>query len=682
MWQAAWDILCNTAIYVLIGFGLAGLLHVWMTGGRIIHWLSQRSTRSVFFATIVGAPLPLCSCGVLPAAITLRKKGASKGATLSFLISTPETSVTSILLTYSLLGVLMAVIRPIAAVITALAAGFMENLLDRSAPSEPTGDEPRETGEQAQEGESCCCCSAPSPQESTEPVTYRQGMHYAFVELFDDIYHWIVIGILAAAAIQAFIPTSVFQGFFSDPFTSMLLMLVIGVPLYICAESSTPIAAALIAQGMNPGAALVLLLAGPATNIGSVGALHRVLGRRTIIIYLVTIAVVSLLMGWLLHLLTSGIASPLAVRPIDEPLLPQWLKIAGAVAFLGLGVFTARRKRYWPRILGWLDARLPVPVTNRSVLIAAIVILVMLYVCSGFFAVQPGEVGIVKRFGAITRSNLEPGLHYALPYPIDVADRVPVRRVNRLVVGFASSTDSLAPAATDEGEAWTLLGDENIADVKAAVHWGAIEDQAIRFQYGVSDRTELVRGVTLGAVREVLGGESINRGFTSQRSTCEQQIENMIRERLESYDSGIRIDSFHFLDAHAPPEVHDAFRDVASALEDRSTSINLALAQEAKVVPLARGEGERAREVAAGYGATTRAQSKGKAQRFLDLLREYQRWPAVTRQRRYFEMLDTVLPGMRKYIDTTGAETGELEIWLIDPGLGTALPLQPGTDLR
>lgn len=677
MWQASWNILCDSAIYILVGFLIAGVLQVLIAGGRAIRWLSERSSRSVFLATMVGAPLPLCSCGVLPAAVTLRKAGASKGATLSFLISTPETSAASIMLTYSLLGPLMAIFRPIAACVTAFSAGLIENFVEKRFPSPPEEESAGEVDVSSNEAAGIGAASV-----DTTPRRFKEGLRYAFGDLFDDIFIWIVIGIVAAAAIQVFVPEVVFQTVFGGVFTSMLLMLVIGIPLYVCAEGSTPIAAALIAQGVNPGAALVLLLVGPATNLGSLGVLYRQLGRRTVVIYLTTIAIVALLMGGLLNTLVTTAAIPLGVRTFDEPLVPQWLKVIGAIAFLALGLFTARRRRYWSRMLAWLDARLPVPVTQRSVLTTAAALALAGYAGSGFFIVEPGEVGIVRRFGAIVRSDLAPGLHYRWPYPIEAADRVPIQRVSRLVLGFQRNLDPSAEPETDEGEAWTLIGDENIADIKTAVHWGALADQVIRFEYGTVNREGLVRSVTLGTIREVLGGKSINRGFTTARRDCEARIESLIRERIDSYNSGIRIDSFHFLDAHAPPEVHDAFRDVASALEDKSTQINLARAQEARIVPLARGEGQRLRAVAEGYVATTVFRSQGESGRFVDLLREYRESPGVTRQRLYFETLDTILPGTRKYIKTTGPNAGEIEIWLVDPQVGAGLPWQGGADLR
>ena len=659
MLEVCWYILRESAIYILVGFAIAAALHAWVSESWALRWLSRRGTGSVFLATVFGLPLPLCSCSVLPAALTLRRKGASKGATLSFLISTPETSVTSILLTYSLLGPVMAIVRPIAACITALLAGLVENVVDRS--DAPQTEEAADGG-----GQSCCCHTEPAAEQTAEPRTIKDGLRYAFVNLFDDIFIWIAVGIAVAAIIQVLLPESVFRTVFGGTYTSMLLMLVVGVPLYICAEGSTPIAAALLLQGVNPGAALVLLLVGPATNIGAVGILYRELGRRTVIVYLVTIAVIALVMGALLNLLIAKVGLPPIGHEAGEPLVPGVVKTLGAAAFLVLGLFSIRRRRYWSRLIAWLDTKLPVRFTQQRALGLVIVIAVLAYVGSGFFTVQPGEIGIVKCFGAITRSDLKPGLHYAWPYPIGAADRVLVSRIYRMELG------------ADPVESWLLVGDENIADIKISVHYAARPDEVIRFQYGVEDRERLVRSVTLGAVREVLGGSSINSVLTTNRREREIDVTRQIQKRLDEYNVGIRVDSFHFLDAHAPPDVHPAFRDVASALEDKSAKIDRARTQEARVIPLARGQAEQALAEADGYAASTVLLSQGESQRFLDLLAVQRRWPLLTEQRLYFETLSTILPGRQKYIKATGENAGELDIWLVSPDVQGGMPWPPG----
>ncbi len=348
MLSNTWSILCESAVFIMFGFAIAGLLDVVVPADLVNRLLSGARRRSVLLATLIGVPLPLCSCSVLPAAVTLRKNGAGKGATLAFLISTPETSATSVLLTYSLLGPLMAVFRPIASCITALAAGLIENTLERRFPT--AADSQPDT-------QSATCCknkpdagAHPSELPPEPSSRLRAAMRYAFVKLFDDIFGWILIGILAAAAIQTWLPREVLLRLLGGPIQSMLLMLVIGVPLYICAEASTPIAAVLILGGLNPGAGLVLLLVGPATNIGSLGVLAQQLGRRSIVIYLATIVAVALIMGVVLDQLLIGRGFVSDIHVMHESLLPAWLKTLGAVAFLAAGLGTLLRNRQVQRL--------------------------------------------------------------------------------------------------------------------------------------------------------------------------------------------------------------------------------------------------------------------------------------------------------------------------------------------
>jgi HflK protein len=667
MLTSTWNILCESAIFILAGFLIAGFLEIALSGDWFVRFVSENRKRSVFLATLIGVPLPLCSCGVLPAAMTLQRKGASKGATLSFLISTPETSVTSILLTYSLMGPLLAVFRPIAACITALITGLIENTFQQRVPEEGRQESDEET---AAGCDSCCARPADDVAEDSASALLarlRKAMKYAFVDLFDDIFGWVLIGVLAAAVIQAFLPPDVVGSYLGGPLQSMLLMVVIGVPLYVCAESSTPIAAVLLAQGMNPGAALVFLLVGPATNIGAVGVLRERLGKRTVVVYLATIVVVAIVMGGLLNVLLSGLGVQLETRALGEPLVPEWLKVAGAVTFLVLGLGSVRRLRWMSRLAAWLDARLPIHVKPPTLGVFVLLLLALTYFGSGLFMVRPGEVGIVRRLGTIHRADVRPGLHYRLPYPIDQLDRVRVDCVQRLVIGFLRDERGELTETASPRESWNLTGDENIADLKLAVHWAARKDDVIRFQYGVADRELLVRDVVLAAAREVFARRLINRVFTGQRMRCEREIEQLAQHRLDEYRSGIRIESFFILDAHAPPEVHAAFRDVASALEDRSTMVNRAKAHEAREIPQARGEAAQRLAEAEGYHVATVRRARGEADRFLSLLGVYQQSPEVTGLRLQLEMLEDVLPKLRKYIKPPSAGADELEIWFVQP---------------
>ena len=658
-----WNILCESAIFILVGFAIAGLLHAAVAYPGVIRLLSAQRPRSVFLATLVGLPLPLCSCSVLPAAMTLRKRGASKGATLAFLISTPETSITSILLTYALLGPVMAIFRPIAAAITAFVAGIVENFADRHFPIEA-----------GTAGEDAAACNTGAEIDAGDRATgffarCGNGLRYAFVDLFDDIFGWILIGIVAAAAIQALLPAIVMEIIAANSFVSMLVMMVLGVPMYICAEASTPVAAAMVSQGLTYGAALVLLLVGPATNLGSLGVLYRQLGRRTVVIYLISICIVALALGAYLNTWIGSGELAGAAQPLSEPLVPGWIKTIGAVAFLLIGFGTFRRRRYLARSAAWLDQRLPVPVSRGGLVTALAITALTGYAFSGLFIVQPGETGIVRTFGTITRSDIAPGLHIAWPYPIDRVERVAVDRVYRTVLGYRAdavlSSATSPDDETDVGEAWVLVGDENIADLKSVVHWCARSEEVIHFAFRTRDRERLVRAAAAGALREVLGGESITSLFTTMRRAREAQICERIQHRLDAYEVGIQVLAFRFLDTHAPPDVHDAFRDVASALEDRDAEINRALTRQAQVVPLARGTAIERTNAARGYAAGTTANARGRAERFVDLLKVYEQYPGVTEQRLYLEMLERVLPGLRKYIKPAGEEARRLDLWLI-----------------
>lgn len=257
--------------YLLLGFGIAGLMHTFVPNRLYSRYLSGRGWRSVLYAAALGVPLPLCSCGVLPTAMSLRREGASKGATTSFLIATPQTGVDSIMATYSLMGLPFAIIRPIAALVTAMLGGTLVNAFDRS-----------EQAVESTEGVT-----------NTKPLTLREkvvgALRYGYVEMMQDIGRWLVVGLVVAGVITVAVPDGFFVPFAHRPLLGMLLVLVCAVPMYLCATGSIPIAVALMLKGMTPGAALVLLMAGPAVNVASVLVIRKVLGQRTLWLYLAAI---------------------------------------------------------------------------------------------------------------------------------------------------------------------------------------------------------------------------------------------------------------------------------------------------------------------------------------------------------------------------------------------------------
>jgi uncharacterized protein len=437
---ASWKIFVEAAPYLIFGFGIAGLLNVLVPDRKIVNYLGESAgkVRSVVNASLAGLPLPLCSCGVIPAAMSIRKRGANRGATLSFLISTPETGVDSIAVTYALLDPLMAVFRPLAALMTAMLAGLADNFLigedlekknskkeenpgkkagilavstlvgasvqgKTNSPSlcsssscncykpaysdngknghvttlvkgmevKPSETKPLEISNKPEgvrslalassgfkgDSSSCGCGSCGSEEEeigtegkSKEPVKSRliKGIKYAYVELPGEISRWMLIGIIFAGIISYAVPESLIQDYLGGGLGSMLVMLLIGIPLYICATASTPLAASLVAKGMSPGTAFVFLLAGPATNAATITMVARFLGKRSAALYLGVISLCALGAGFLLDwlYLKLGISAVATVGTAKE-LLPEDLKLGFAVLLLPLmlyGIFRSEKE--------------------------------------------------------------------------------------------------------------------------------------------------------------------------------------------------------------------------------------------------------------------------------------------------------------------------------------------------
>ena len=286
------------APFLLLGFLLAGIIHVWIPKALYIPKLSKPSLKSSLWAALFGIPLPICSCGVIPTAIALKKEGASKGACVSFLISTPATGVDSILATYSLLGLPFAIIRPFIAFITALFGGFFTNIFTANESDKKADTISIE--HKTHSSNSCCSCSCKKKTPRTFKEKCSETFRYGFLEMVSEISKWLLIGILLGALIETFIPNDFFIGLREYPFLCSLGVLLLAMPMYTCATGSIPLALVLIAKGISPGAALVLLMAGPATSFSSMFIIGKHFGKRTLITYLFTIASGALFFGFLI----------------------------------------------------------------------------------------------------------------------------------------------------------------------------------------------------------------------------------------------------------------------------------------------------------------------------------------------------------------------------------------------
>lgn len=287
--QAVVGIVNEMSPYLLLGFLLAGIMHAFIPDGWYMRFLSGNTVRSVVNAAIFGVPLPLCSCGVIPTAMSLRREGASKGAVVSFLIATPQTGVDSIFATYSLMGLPFAVVRPIAALFTAIIGGTFVNFGGEETEDTVSTDSSLVYSEQ---------------QHLSFADRCLEALKFGFIEMMEDIGKWLVVGLIVAGLITALVPNEFFAIFKDNTSLSMLLVLAISVPMYICATGSIPIAVALMMKGLTPGAALVMLMAGPACNVASILVINKVLGKRTLILYLAAIVGGSVLFGFVIdHLL-------------------------------------------------------------------------------------------------------------------------------------------------------------------------------------------------------------------------------------------------------------------------------------------------------------------------------------------------------------------------------------------
>lgn len=332
----------EAAPWLVLGLLIAGLIKAWVPMTWMQRHLGGKGVVPIFKAALIGAPLPLCSCSVIPVTLELRRSGASRAASTSFLVSTPETGVDSISVSYALLGPFMAVIRPLAALASAVVAGLLTLLWAGEDEDKPAA---------APAGSSCCtktCCgSAPKPVE--KPGFWKKtldGIRYGFTDVWDDMVLWLLMGIVFAAAVDAFVPADFLQQWGSGPL-AMLVMMLVGVPMYICATASTPIAAGLLLAGVSPGTVLVFLLAGPATNMATLGLVRQELGSRALLAYLLGIGVTAMGMGLLTDYLVAQWNLDIQAAVMDgHDLVPALISYtsAGLLALLTLR-FAAQKLR-------------------------------------------------------------------------------------------------------------------------------------------------------------------------------------------------------------------------------------------------------------------------------------------------------------------------------------------------
>ena len=330
---AIWDMFLEMSPYLLLGFAFAGILHVLIPKSVVTKQIGKKGFLSVIKATLLGVPLPLCSCGVIPTGVSFYHNGARKGATNAFLISTPQTGVDSILVTSSLMNWTWAIARPIIALITGVFGGLLTDKMD--------------DGTEFKAVEECSDCGDDDCSVPQKKHWLVEIFNYAFIEFLGDISRQLVVGILIAVAITLLIPPTVFSEYLTNPFVNMLLILVASIPLYVCATGSVPIGASLLTLGVSPGAVLVFLMAGPATNAATLTVLWKSLGKKATLAYLISIIAGALLFGIIIDYVLPTEWFTISADEVNQHIhkaSDSWIAISSAIVLISLILYVEIKK--------------------------------------------------------------------------------------------------------------------------------------------------------------------------------------------------------------------------------------------------------------------------------------------------------------------------------------------------
>lgn len=759
--QMIWTVFLDTAPFMMLGLFLAGWLKVLLRTESVSRFLGRPNLRSAFFAALFGAPLPVCSCGVLPVSLGLRDKGISREANLSLLISTPETGVNSIAVSWGLLGPLMTVFRVAAAFVSAMFAAVLSiaHRTDRSeengdktvggasCTSAPAGDPPADDSSEddgkyvsvgirgfwrsvkaefsgtSQKAASADKQTSKIPAENTEaeqpektspdgadaPVPLariiKDALHYGFVRVFEDIALWLVIGIVLAGLIAALVPNIQVEQIPGGNLSVMLIMLAASIPMYVCAVESTPLAAIFILKGVSPGAALVFLLAGPATNLTSALLIRKNFGRSFFRIYLASIVSVTLAAGLGLDALLS--AADWQINPrvnmLDTP--AAWTVVSYMSAFLLIGLIgfsffrLIRRSRdASPRGLLRSSAgvfrtepsaasnsrktvtlRARIAAHRRPLSLVGVILLLGGYFASGIYTIAPGNSGFHILLGKIVEADIGPGLHYHLPRPFARVEIYRTEETRKTDLGFRTDISLLKRLRKDpyvfEGSGWHsfftnmyvqpieasyLLGDENQLEAKFSINYRVRDAHA--FYYRQVRNADLPSLVLESVLREYMSTAVIDEVLTTKRAEIEKSVIEEAQALLDTYHMGIEILGIYTVDLHPPQDAVEAFRDVASAMEERETLIHNAYAARESGIPISRGEAEMLRAEAQAEALDLSAQSKAKAESFKMQSAAYSDFKDVTQLRMSLETMEKTAAGRQKIVMPDNMQ-GSVRLW-------------------
>ncbi len=721
----------------LLGLLLAGLIHILVPREKVLAWMQGDTLKSVFVASAIGVPLPLCSCSVVPVTAEMRRKGASKPASMAFMITTPESGVDSILVTQAFFGPVMMIVRPLTSVITAVVAGiFSIGLLRTPAPTATSvkgqqnshcshdhcSHDHNHDHQPLVAGKADCYVgfsgiwqaikysfnfqqsrlSALSASHWVKPEFYYEQQttpeatplpddvvplkkifshvfKYAFVDMADDILFALIIGILAGGFIFILLPEDLVQQ--ASAWSIYLIMLIVGVPLYMCASASTPIAAAFVAKGVSPGAALIFLLTGPATNTATIAMIYREFGRIFLSIYLSSIIFVSLMAGVLLDLflVSTGFSVVAAIDSSDHDLI-GFFQQAGAIILTVLVIWRfsqgAAKSGYQdlvsnikPLILvtkellskatkghyvkGLFSFRTP---AGRSLTAISLV----MWLSSGLFVVPHNSVGYGLLFGKVVWNDLPPGLHYVPPWPLSRVDIWPVDEVKRITVGVS-----------DRGE--YISGDQNLLRIHTSLQY------KVKFPYIYHyrlDNPQLIVGNAMrAAIREYSAVSSLEPILTHERPLLETHISETLSHYARSSalkNFGIEVISTNLNHIYPIEETMKAFHEVSSAQEDHERYIYDAQREFTRLIPRTWGNAEFETEQALGRGVRIESQAKADAFAFKQIASVISELPETLMDLLWRETSEKVLAGREKYIVPATSNAGNVSIWRQSPVTSSA----------
>jgi len=755
-----WQSFMLLAPMLLLGLFLGGLIHVFISREAILRWLRHDSLKSVTTSSAIGVPVPLCSCSVVPVVAEMRRKGASRSACMSFLITAPETGADSILVTNAFFGFVAAVVRPVISFITAVVAGiFCIGLIrddrDEAVAKAPHHDHDHDHGHGHDHdhdhghghghdhdhgvhrplvsGQEDCYISPSQMKDASirwmnglaqavsqwksaswiKPDFYHEQIlpearadgtspvevpaedrlpsfrtivqhifRYGFVEIADDILFALLIGIALGGVLFLVIPSDLMASEYAR-WASYPIMIIIGVPLYICASASTPIAAALVAKGVSPGAALIFLMTGPATNTGTIAIIMSQFGVRFASVYVGVVVVVTLILGILIDILilATGYSITVNLGPSDSPTL-QFLQWGGALLLLALIVW---RFRAGALKSGWDDMLLNVrPVFRRwgpvwrnltgsgpargggfavrSSLFGALTptapLGVMLYVLalalflgSGFTVVPPGSVAYGRLFGEVQWRDLPPGLHYLAPRPLVRVDKWPVREVKSI----------MADAPYEY-----VSGDLNLLSLTLNVQYRVLDPYV--YHYRTANAQEVIEDVVRNHVRDFVSSKSLEQLLTVQRAALEERIGALFENpdlgmQHASVFAGVELVKANLLAIGPVTGALSAFREVSSAQEDRERIIVNAQRYVVSLIPQAHGNAEYELEQAKGEAYRKVAAAGAEANAISMVAAAVRTAPDVLRNMLWREKLETALSGNPKIIVPNQGSLDKVALW-------------------